>query len=160
MYDQLAKSHPRIEAGICFCRDCGSWKKVNPSNALRNGWPKCCSYTMTIDPPDKWKGLALQLVLTREWFEAIRDGDKREEYRTISEYWWKRIFNTPWRETNRFDGMYKERFPFVRFRLGYAKDAPTMVWQVGFCGLYEPNPEWCPPGTPKSIVIQLNKRVA
>lgn len=32
-----------------WCRECGSTRTVD--NGLRNGWPKCCTFTMTIDPP-------------------------------------------------------------------------------------------------------------
>ena len=33
----------------------------------------------------------LQLSLKREYFEAIKDGSKSEEYRLYNEYWWKRL---------------------------------------------------------------------
>lgn len=33
----------------------------------------------------------LNLSLKREYFEAIRDGSKVEEYRLYNEYWWKRL---------------------------------------------------------------------
>lgn len=33
----------------------------------------------------------LTLSLKREYFEAIRDGSKVEEYRLYNEYWWKRL---------------------------------------------------------------------
>lgn len=36
-----------------WCRTCGRSQRVD--NGLRNGWPKCCSYTMTIDHPSTWK---------------------------------------------------------------------------------------------------------
>lgn len=36
-----------------WCRECGATQVV--ANGLRNGWPKCCGFTMTIDPPDTWK---------------------------------------------------------------------------------------------------------
>jgi hypothetical protein len=32
-----------------WCRLCGHTQLVE--NGLRDGWPKCCGQTMTIDPP-------------------------------------------------------------------------------------------------------------
>jgi len=53
--ETLAKCHPSIARGIVWCKTCGREEKVNPVNALRNGYPECCGYTMTIDHPDTWK---------------------------------------------------------------------------------------------------------
>ena len=36
-----------------YCLECGSEKDV--ANGLRDGWPKCCGYTMTIDHPSTRK---------------------------------------------------------------------------------------------------------
>lgn len=36
-----------------WCRSCGQTTTV--ANGLRDGWPKCCGYTMTIDHPNTWK---------------------------------------------------------------------------------------------------------
>ncbi len=54
LHDKLAKSHPSLERGRVWCRTCRKTVKVNASYALRNGWPKCCGFTMTIDHPDTW----------------------------------------------------------------------------------------------------------
>ncbi len=53
LYEKIVNSHPSLKRGQVWCRTCGSTKKVDPSHALRNGWPKCCGYTMTIDHPDE-----------------------------------------------------------------------------------------------------------
>jgi len=66
----------------------------------------------------------LHLTLKRQWFDAIADGSKVEEYRDQSEYW-NRILGPhvdqqlPWRE--------------VHFRNGYHSTAPFM--RVGLQGL-------------------------
>jgi len=31
------------------CRECGRTQEVDAAISLKNGWPKCCGYTMTID---------------------------------------------------------------------------------------------------------------
>jgi hypothetical protein len=33
-----------------WCRTCGATQVVH--NGLRDGWPTCCSSTMTLDPPE------------------------------------------------------------------------------------------------------------
>lgn len=34
-----------------WCLECGNTQKVDRLLCLSCGWPKCCGYTMTIDPP-------------------------------------------------------------------------------------------------------------
>lgn len=53
------------------------------------------------------KGISLNLVLKKKWFEMIEAREKTEEYREIKLYWMKRIF--------------KRRFSFVTFSYGYTK---------------------------------------
>lgn len=44
----IAKSVRMLSRQV-WCRSCGYTCKV--VNGLRDGWPKCCGQTMTIDPP-------------------------------------------------------------------------------------------------------------
>lgn len=37
--------------GYVMCRHCGRIERQDMEDGLRNGWPKCCGYTMTIDVP-------------------------------------------------------------------------------------------------------------
>lgn len=53
LHEKLANSHPRLIRGQVWCRVCGSTQKVNAPDALRHGWPKCCTFTMTIDAPEE-----------------------------------------------------------------------------------------------------------
>ena len=55
MYESMAMSHPKLERGQVWCKTCGKTQWVKSAEALRNGWPKCCGYTMTIDSPDERK---------------------------------------------------------------------------------------------------------
>lgn len=50
--DEIAKA-AKVLGRQVWCRSCGGTKHV--AHGLRDGWPKCCGYTMTIDPPDMWK---------------------------------------------------------------------------------------------------------
>jgi hypothetical protein len=61
----------------------------------------------------------LHLTLEREWFDDIARGIKNEEYRQLKDYWRVRL------EGREYD--------FVRFRNGYATDAPEM--DVEFLGV-------------------------
>ncbi len=57
---RLARSHPKLERGMVWCKSCGASIKVNSSNCLQYGWPKCCGYTMTIDSPDEQAALQVR----------------------------------------------------------------------------------------------------
>jgi len=61
----------------------------------------------------------LHLTLEREWFDDIAKGLKNEEYRELKDYWKTRL------EGRTYD--------IVRFRNGYAADAPVM--DVEFLGV-------------------------
>jgi hypothetical protein len=70
----------------------------------------------------------LHLNLYRKYFDAIADGTKTTEYRDKTDYWKRRI------EDREYD--------IIKFRNGYAKDAPTMLveyegYDVGFTGKCE-----------------------
>lgn len=56
LYDKLARSHPSLERGMVWCRQCGRSQRVDSAVALASGWPKCCGYTMTIDSPEEQAG--------------------------------------------------------------------------------------------------------
>ena len=59
----------------------------------------------------------LHLNLYRKYFDAIADGTKTTEYRDKTDYWKRRI------EGKEYD--------IIKFRNGYAKDAPTMLVEYG-----------------------------
>ena len=70
----------------------------------------------------------LHLNLFRKYFDQIAEGTKTVEYRDYTDYWKKRI------EHREYD--------VIKFRNGYAKDAPTMLveykgWNVNEDGDYE-----------------------
>jgi hypothetical protein len=58
----------------------------------------------------------LHLTLTKKWFEMIASGEKLEEYRELKPYWVKRL-------TNELGCV---KFDIIRFKNGYAKNAPSM----------------------------------
>lgn len=76
----------------------------------------------------------LELVLKGEWYDKIASGEKKYEYRRLIPYWWRRIFSSPYNFYNKPFGGYDLCHTSVRFRRGYGKNAPTMVWEIGNTG--------------------------
>ena len=66
----------------------------------------------------------LHLNLLRKYFDQIAEGTKTIEYRDKTDYWKKRLEN--------------REYDVIKFRNGYAKDAPTML--VEYVGLNVGNP--------------------
>ena len=58
LHETIAKQIPQLARGQVWCRQCGRTQRTDSAEALRNGWPKCCGHTMTIDSPDEQKRLA------------------------------------------------------------------------------------------------------
>lgn len=56
----------------------------------------------------------LDLVLKAHWYDLIKSGQKKCEYREIKPYWTKRLFARP--------------YTHVRFRRGYTKE--SMVFEL------------------------------
>ena len=93
----------------------------------------------------------LPLVLRRKWFDEIRLGGKREEYRDSTPYWAIRLSN--------WDNAPAEHH-VVEFRLGYGHDAPRMAFCSPWYAVTDEcrHPEWGEPDTLHYIII-LGERV-
>jgi ASC-1-like (ASCH) protein len=63
----------------------------------------------------------LHLTLRKKWFDLIKSGEKKIEYREIKPYWTKRLFD---------ENGEAVKYDFIIFRNGYSKDAPKI--KVGF----------------------------
>ncbi len=46
-------SHPKLARNKVWCRICGREENVDSKRCMKEGWPKCCGETMTIDSPDE-----------------------------------------------------------------------------------------------------------
>lgn len=55
---KIVRAIPQIERGQVWCRKCGKTQRINSEWAVREGWPKCCGYTMTIDSPEEQRSLS------------------------------------------------------------------------------------------------------
>lgn len=71
---------------------------------------------------------ALRLTLFKQWFDEIRNGTKKIEYREVKPYWTKRLFNA--------DGNIIQ-YDEIVFTNGYGATLPRM--RVEFKGVREQN---------------------
>ena len=53
MYEVLAHAIPQLARGTVWCTHCGRSRSIRAAARLRDGWPNCCGYTMTIDSPEE-----------------------------------------------------------------------------------------------------------
>lgn len=61
----------------------------------------------------------LHLVLKKKYYQQIDEGTKKQEYREKKAYWEKRLVG--------------RNYDTITFQMGYAKDAPRMVFKyLGF----------------------------
>lgn len=82
----------------------------------------------------------LDIVVSKEPFDMIEAGIKKEEYREDKPYWIKRLV------TLVYDGLkfsYKPKhFDYVQFRNGYKKDARKLLIEYKGIDIGKPNPDW------------------
>jgi len=103
----------------------------------------------------------LELVLKKKWFDMIESGQKTEEYRELKQYWWTRIFTSPYDNLDTLPmGHYNGKHQTVRFSLGYGKNRKQMVWKIGFHAIGTAKPEIAEGNMGKMIVIPLLKRIS
>lgn len=84
----------------------------------------------------------LYLSLKKEWYEMIESGEKREEYRELKEYWFKRLAD--------------RHYDAVQFSYGYTKR--TMLFEVKGIIIGRGNSKW---GAPDKdvFIIKLGNRL-
>ena len=76
----------------------------------------------------------LHLTLKKKWFDFIKTGEKKLEYREDKPYWRKRLLD---------DKGFPKMFDIVRFRNGYAKNSPVV--DVEFKSILCLNKRWLEP---------------
>lgn len=102
------------------------------STDLQNSTTPAITYSECCAP-------VLHLTLKKYWFDMIKSGVKKEEYREIKDYWVKRFKDMslvpPFKP-------FKE-FSVIEFKNGYARDAPTMRVEFKGIRIGKPKLEWC-----------------
>ena len=85
----------------------------------------------------------LHLTLKKKWFDMIASGEKKEEYRQDKMYWKDRLVKEGyWHSQTCKD------FDVIRFKNGYAKDAPVMDVEcngIRLADLCDVNDKWFGP---------------
>lgn len=89
----------------------------------------------------------LHLTLKKKWFDMIRSGEKKEEYREIKAYWSNRFYY--------FNLRPPYKFTHIRFKNGYSKNAPEFLIELKKIKIGLPKKKWHEMGHNKSS----NKRV-
>lgn len=116
----------------------------------------------------------LTLHLKKEWFDKIKSGEKKEEYRALSTYWIKRLTNCEqnflefiWDSVSAFPNPterfnmelenWLEQFDRLRFVLGYAKtndDERILEFKNPKIRIGTGRPEWgAVPGVNYFVII-------
>ena len=95
----------------------------------------------------------------------ILSGEKKEEYREMKEYWWKRLCTvgpvkysmaTIFNNGNQVDSLFKDYTKIV-FKNGYHKNAPEIHIQcLGIC-TGTAKPEWSDNWQGKVFIIKLGE---
>mgnify|MGYP006974606408 CR=1 FL=1 len=93
----------------------------------------------------------LPLVLRGKWYDMIASGEKKAEYRDITSFWQKRIYNF----------LHKKGYitaDVVAFSKGYKKADMFYIVDIVYRTNDLNHPEWGEPETPH-YVIKLGERV-
>lgn len=93
-------------------------------------------------------GKILQLTLKKKWFDLIKSGSKKEEYREIKRYW----------ET-RFAVMLanRQRYDIILFKNGYSKNAPSFLIELKGIRIGTGKTEWGAKAGIKYFVLELGE---
>ena len=104
----------------------------------------------------------IHLPIKRKWFDMILSGEKKEEYREVKPYWWKRLLTVPsatsiahhlWPDYELSDlegcGVAPKYGNATTLTLtaGYGKDKPRIIIDLKWIDIKKTNPAWCPPKT-------------
>lgn len=81
----------------------------------------------------------LHLVLKGEWFDMIEQLIKKHEYRSLNDFWCRRLFD--YSKATEDDLPFKE-FDVVEFQHGYSKTAKRMIVEFKGISLGLGKPEW------------------
>lgn len=92
----------------------------------------------------------MHLTLTKKWFDMVKSGKKREEYREIKQYWTARICKR--NEHGRYE---IQRFDHVEFRHGYKGTEPPLRYRVTDITIGKGNPSLGAPADKRVFIIKF-----
>ena len=97
----------------------------------------------------------LHLVLKRKWWDMIESGEKKEEYRTHSDYWTKRLVDGEYYGSDDLD-RYKP-FENVCFHIGYTNT--TMTFRIAHIYIMDMVFQNGVGGKERVFIISLGERI-
>lgn len=79
----------------------------------------------------------LYLKVKKRYFDLIREGIKKEDYREIKPFWKKRLLNR--KDLTKF-----RTFDAVHIQNGYMRGSPWVLLKFTEITIKKPRPEWAP----------------
>lgn len=98
----------------------------------------------------------LHLNLTRQWFDMIASGEKKEEYRDLSDHW-KKFFGRTARYVKLKGKRYTPEEINICFSNGYAKNRRQMIVSFKSMTITRGNPNWGAEPTTMYYVLKLGE---
>lgn len=96
----------------------------------------------------------LHLTLKKKWFDMILSGEKKEEYREMKDYWYRRLTNLF--DIDKFKDYAAIKYDTITFKNGYSKDAPEIVIEYVSLSEGAGAKEWGAP-TEHVFILKLGK---
>lgn len=100
----------------------------------------------------------LHLNLIRKWFDMIKSGEKKEEYREQKDYWSKRLIAN-YEQLNEEGGglVWFKSFDTITFSNGYSKDRDQFEIELERITTGEGNSDWGAIPGKKYFVLKLGE---
>lgn len=85
----------------------------------------------------------MTFTIKKKWFDLIKSGQKKEEYRDLNYYYYVRVCSLVGADGYKKLIEKNERVPFkdLKLRNGYGKDSPSIIIS-GWVSIGEGLPEW------------------
>ena len=102
----------------------------------------------------------LHLTLKKKWFDMIASGEKKEEYRELSDYWCRRFLGLEWFRIHR-EAMHraiKANYSIIHFRNGYSSQSPFLTIECKGITVGNGRSEWG--GGNLTFIIKLGEIIA
>lgn len=97
----------------------------------------------------------LRLTLTKKWFDMIKSGEKKEEYRECKDYWASRLLRFKYDGTPYCYPHMVKWYDYIEFRNGYSPNAPKMLVEFKGLKIGKAVPEWSDNWPGDVFVIKL-----
>lgn len=85
----------------------------------------------------------MTFTIKKNWFDLIKSGQKKEEYRDLKYYYYVRVASLVGASDYKKLTEKKEKVPFNKLKLrhGYGKDSPSIIVS-GYISIGKGLPEW------------------